>query len=200
MPDNTNAYLVEQLKKRDGVIDKLKEKLESLEEVNRAREEEKEFKEAWSWRQLETLKAAEKYPDEGPEEDTNYDLPVPRMELRWTENPHFNSTRKAIYGIVIEHFLGQIIFIPFGSTKQDGGLAYSDRMGSTIQSKGRLETPFRDGAHLLHDAKALNLPVFVVAPDHGIYRQVDTTINMRDEFTENDIKTLPGFELDQKNA
>lgn len=88
------------------------------------------------------------------------DLPVPRLELRWTAIGEPGWTWLARYCLVYRHFLGHLVAVPLGETRRGGadGRAPIDR-------DGRVETPFRDGAHLACDAATLGLPAFAVYGD-----------------------------------
>lgn len=90
-------------------------------------------------------------------------LPVPRLELWY--NPLGTTPERAwwryevIYRMVYRHLVGDIIALPFGRTEISG----SDRAPMT---DGRLQLPFRDGAHICHDMAHLHMPGFAIHGDH----------------------------------
>lgn len=86
----------------------------------------------------------------------NLNLPLPRLEIRKTlaKKPDHMFNVKAEYGLVYEHLLGDIIFVPFGTTK----IGAPDRYDF-------MDLPFRNGAHILHDMFMLKLRGFVVYQD-----------------------------------
>ena len=102
----------------------------------------------WQWRQIKELS-----------KEDNGNLPVPRLELRWR---HSGDGYNVIcdYNLITKHLLGQIILTPLSSTRVGGP-------GGGEATCQRLDTPFRDGAHILHDAKQLGLPAYVVYKDRN---------------------------------
>jgi len=97
-----------------------------------------EYKDEWNWRQFKKFTEKE-----------NLDLPLPRLELRYTFSKYHMI---ADYGIVYRHFNNDITFIPISSTKISGGI-----------SKDKNFLPFRDGAHIYNDMLEFNFRGFIVS-------------------------------------
>lgn len=128
--------LEELLNERDERIAELEAKLDE--------EEEERDDRAWMW--TKHSKSEEKE-----------SLPVPRLEIRWTPEGRFPGYNwLASYNLVYQHLLGHVMVVPLGSTKQGGG----DARGPVRD--GKVETPFRDGVHIMHDAWALRLPAYAI--------------------------------------
>ena len=128
----------------------LNEKDNQIEELNNKIEEykQKELQDEWSWRQFKKLS-----------EEENLGLPIPRLEIRNIRISEYNLISD--YNLVLKHFLGHILCIPIGSTRRSG----SNRVD--------LETPLRDGAHIINDMKQLNLRAFVV--NEAKYKEIFPT-------------------------
>lgn len=129
------------LERQNETINELENKLEAFEREK----EDAQYTEDWKWRHIRQLTEKE-----------NLDLPLPRLEVRYREPSRNNVI--CDYGLVIRHLLGHIDFIPFSST----------RMGCSGNDKDfckKLETPFRDGAHITAEMQALKLRGFVVYDD-----------------------------------
>lgn len=94
-------------------------------------------------------------------EDPNPDLPIPRLEIRWRDIPERERTDGYAvlirYDLVIRHLLGDIVRIPIGGTR-------TDRRREIWQ--GKVDLPFRDGAHIMHDAAHLRLPAYAIDGEH----------------------------------
>lgn len=90
-----------------------------------------------------------------PEEQS---LPVPRLEILVEDSDESMYDRKLTYRLVYRHFLGYCVGVPFGMTRQGGGNA--DRPLLELM-------PFRDGAHIKHDARQFGLPMFMVRGDES---------------------------------
>lgn len=96
--------------------------------------------------------------------------PCPRMELQWRKVSDCWEVRECIYSLVLplgEHDLRRNsldaedgeLFIEIGKTSSTGA-------NSPMRGDGTLDTPFRDTAHALWDAKALGkLPIVVSCED-----------------------------------
>lgn len=86
--------------------------------------------------------------------------PVPRLELVWRQVDPGNGrgpswyNRECTYYLVYQHLLGDIVAVPMGHTTVNGG---SD---SPPITGGLVTLPFREGAHVVHDAKQLKLPAY----------------------------------------
>lgn len=139
--------LEELLDKKDETIEKLSDKVDHL-------ERELDYPN-WEWMRHSSV-----------EEDS--DLPVPRLEMRYvatgTEvNPWYNY--EACYNMVHRHFQGHLMSIPLGQTRISGGNGAGPHH---YEADDQWELPFRDGAHIRHDAVDLNLPAFVVIEPDGV--------------------------------
>lgn len=125
-------------KAADKLAELLEEKEQELESLQKEVDDAKD-NEIWRWARHEDIH----------EEQT---LPVPRLEM-WL-NPYESDdyNRLWIYRMIHRHLLGHCVAIPMGCTKQTGG--------------GDMELlhhlPFRDGAHIKHDARAFGWPAFMV--------------------------------------
>lgn len=123
------------LDERDAKIAELQEKVD-----------EHEDREAWSWTRHRTT-----------EKETDERLPVPRLEIRWEPADENRYNWHARYFLVHRHLLGNIVSVPMGYTRRGGG-------GEPVRDS-EVETPFRDGCHIAHDAAHLGLPAFAVYGD-----------------------------------
>lgn len=79
-------------------------------------------------------------------------LPVPRLELVYQQENGWAEFR-VVYRLVMRHFLGQLLGLPLGVTRCRGGIG-----------ERPADLPYRDGAHALHDAAHLGLPLYRVMP------------------------------------
>jgi hypothetical protein len=132
-------------------LNRLTEKLEEAESKISKLEQEKEnreYAERWRWRHIRTLS-----------DEDNLDLPVPRLEIRYSRADDYNS--EALYSLVYRHLLGQIELIPIGLT----------RVGDSGKYARDLDEPFRDGAHIKNEMKQLGLRGFVVG--NGKYKEIN---------------------------
>lgn len=98
----------------------------------------------------------------------NQDLPAPRLQLRWECDEADSYERICHYELVlplqkydIRRDLAPSGFaaIPLGRTKVSGGLG--------VFLDGKVEEPFRDGAHARWDATLFGLPVYAVWKEHA---------------------------------
>ena len=128
--------LLELLDTKDTEIDQLTEQVEELKQLARGRYG------AWTMH--------EKLPEDQP-------LPVPRLEMAWEHEDEWHVV--VLYRLVYRHLLGHCVGVPFGHTRVSGS-------GVQPLRYGRLDLPFRDGAHIRHDAESLNLPAFLIYEDH----------------------------------
>lgn len=87
-------------------------------------------------------------------------LPVPRLELAYTAREYGYDVE---YRLVYRHLLGKLIATPLGLTTCRGGSVEAAFRGY----EGLPDLPFRDGAHAMHDAGHLGLPLYVIAPNEG---------------------------------
>lgn len=79
-------------------------------------------------------------------------LPLPRLEIIYEQRDGWREY-VAIYRLVMQHLVDGIYAIPIGQTKVGGG---GEPTGPPL--------PFRDGAHIIHDAAHLRLPAFEIIP------------------------------------
>jgi hypothetical protein len=145
----------EKLTLEERLNDELNEKEAKIAELEEQIENAK-YQEDWKWRHIRKLTKAE-----------NMGLPTPRLEIRYKREDDYNVI--ADYGLVYEHFDGEVLFNPFGSTRMGG---YSNK-----KNDEPLRLPFRDGAHLQHDMWMLKLRGYVVNGTE--YREV--TLDDRDD-------------------
>ncbi len=86
-------------------------------------------------------------------------LPVPRLEMLYeSENDNWFDF-KVKHRLVYRHFLGHCEAIPLGETKSGGS------RGDPPIYNDKIELPFRDGAHIAHNAAAMGFPAFAVLGD-----------------------------------
>lgn len=114
------------------------------------------------------------------------DLPAPRLQLRWERQPENSEYRYVcFYELVIPLNEGDIRRevwedgVEVGSTdvkvieiNSTGRKSSSPYPPCTAHPGGHrfADTPYRDGAHAMFDAKHLgNPPIFVVAPDGMVF-------------------------------
>ena len=87
-------------------------------------------------------------------------LPVPRLEIVYVQDdPESWASWRTLYRLVYRHLLGHCVAIPLGETAIRGG---GD--APPIRS-GKIDLPFRDGAHIRTEARTLRLPAFAVCGD-----------------------------------
>lgn len=134
--------LAEQLNEKDREIRELTIKIEDLEQSLRGADSQ--------WTLHVRL----------PKEQT---LPLPRLELVWEPDGYVGQEwyeRVAKYRLVYRAFWGDVLAIPLGETRVKGGYGTEPPIRA-----GKIEMPFRDGAHICHDMAALRLPGFLVCGD-----------------------------------
>lgn len=137
--------LEEMLNERDARIEELEGRIEELEGRIGDWEDSRD-EDAWFWTRHEKV-------------DDKDGLPVPRLEIRWTPLGRGRYNWLASYNLAYRHLLGHVMSVPLGATRQSGG----DERGPVRE--GKVETPFRDGVHIMHDAWALKLPAYAVCGD-----------------------------------
>ena len=134
--------LAEQLDEKDAEIGRLREQIEALEQRVRT---------GAVW-------AVPTRIEERPEP-----LLVPRLEIVWEkEHPTgdwYSAT--ATYRLVYRHLLGRLVAVALGRTRVDNSIGRPP----IDPLLDRVELPFRDGAHLRHDAKILCLPAYAICED-----------------------------------
>lgn len=96
-------------------------------------------------------------------DDSVRSLPSPRLQLRWDDDG-----RVCHYELIIplrEHDCRRdvaesgFMAIPLGRTETSGG------DGGRVR-EGKVDTPYRDGSHILWDSEVLGLPAFAICGDH----------------------------------
>lgn len=100
-------------------------------------------------------------------------LPFPRLELRWTKLS--DNQFKCNYQIVIappdKLDVRSNSDYDYGVLNIEGSLSEIIRTGSApdtfTHATKQLDTPFRDGVHIVRDGAKLNLPGFVTYKGHA---------------------------------
>lgn len=146
MTEKKNAVerLEELLHTKDREIERLEEQVH---ELKNAADFEERYR-VWFW--TKHSKSEEK---EG--------LPVPRLEIRWRKEDGDGYNWVAAYNLVYRHYLGDVMAVPLGATKV-GGQRSPTFDYVTMTESSKVETPFRDGVHIMHDMRELRLPGFAV--------------------------------------
>lgn len=98
----------------------------------------------------------------------NGDLPLPRLEMRFERNGDYGFAM--IYGIVRNHYVNNIEFIPLSKTTTS---AHADetfkRLKDAIRAKDcepiNNALPFRDGVHIKYDSMSLGMPIVIRCED-----------------------------------
>jgi hypothetical protein len=129
--------LEELLDQKDARIEELETELQEANEKLEAN---------WDWCRHTKLEAN---PD---------NLPVPRLEIRWSKVTEDGYEQYWDYRLIYRHLLGHLIAVPLGGTKTSGG-----NCDSLKWPNGTLHLPFRDGAHISHDTGHLGIPAFAIA-------------------------------------
>lgn len=115
-------------------------------------------------------------------------LPCPRLQIVWDKDPDSKELNAhiATYELVIhegevcrgdirandkdDRPTAGVVKVELGKTKSSGGR-------SRIDADGNVETPFRDGVHMLRDAAALYLPMFAIyGTNVSIIKQQDRVL------------------------
>jgi hypothetical protein len=149
MPSETER-LQELLDKKDEELEALQEKVDTHDnEETRER-----LREEWKWTHHTFLK------------QDDVVLPVPRLEMRWVTQDDRGYNRICWYYLVYKHLLDDIVKVPLGSTRVNGGSSepfYDGKHAANPEPK--IDVPFRDGAHIANEARQLRLPAFVIWED-----------------------------------
>ncbi len=141
MGKRSERRLLELLDQRDQQIEEMTETIERL-----RREADGAVWSEWMPRELEDVET----------------LPLPRLEIEIAElTAQYDDAEVClgivyIYRLVYRHLTGFVRSIPLGRTTSTGG-----RMPRVRARLGVLDWPFRDGAHIHHDAAHLGLPGFL---------------------------------------
>jgi len=167
----TVKVLTDEIQAKNKQIEELQEKIEGFEERDEARKRREDYDEAWDWRHIRKL-GPNDYSEDRHVEDVNWDLPVPRLEVRWRTYGENGNTRFANYGLVLKHTLGSIDHVPISMTKQSGSSGYSAQWTKELIAIKDMDMPFRDGVHAWNDAKQLGLRLFVVDETKGMWREI----------------------------
>lgn len=149
--ERTAERLCELLDQKDAEVDELADKLRRAENIIEG--------DGLAWARHIEL----------PAEQT---LPVPRLEMVYEPSARVGwAEYKVRYRMVYRHLLGHCVAVPMGETKISGGhsaRAPIDREPGRDWADGariRIDLPFRDGVHMRHDARHLNLPAFAIVGD-----------------------------------
>lgn len=165
MPKTTEERLQELLDAKDEEIESVRTKLcETQDRV------------AILERRIDSFEGGWMLPEMGAEDIA--ELPLPRLEVRWFqmyENQKEDdwSSYRVTYSLILKHLTDAIVSIPMGMTTVQSGGKYGppwkvrDGAGAPL-----CELPFRDGAHIHHDAGHLQVPAFAVFPD-GTFLRID---------------------------
>lgn len=84
-------------------------------------------------------------------------LPVPRLQIEAFNTSGDWYIAEWVYSMVYVHLLGHHVVVPLGHTRQTGGRGPRDAS----------DLPFRDGAHIRHEAKAFGWPAFAICKGHA---------------------------------
>jgi len=115
-------------------------------------------------------------------------LPVPRLEMRFKRVKTFKNDNgwynvEWVYGIVYKHYAEThsetMLFIPFSKTTGSGG-------GGTFEHyfrNGKLDTPFRDGVHIVAESKVFGLPAYIICEEKGIIQEIDLNMDMDEQLS-----------------
>jgi hypothetical protein len=87
-------------------------------------------------------------------------IDLPRLQIRCEHEEGNYYQQVWYYELVYRHFTGSIEKVPFSHTECRGGNGLQP-----IDKNGKLELPFRDGAHIKHDAVHMNLPAYAICDD-----------------------------------
>ena len=80
---------------------------------------------------------------------------TPRMDMECNQVSDWKRVWTQYF--VYRHFLGHAVAVPFNRTEQLGAVR---KLGGLEDAWANL--PFRDGSHFRHDARALDVPAFIV--------------------------------------
>lgn len=148
--------LNETIEERDDQIRELENKIEALESrLDYSR---------WQWQQHEAF----------DNDEFSKQMPFPRLEMRMTRTSKGNWYKvEYIYGLAYRHYSdlynNMLRFIPFSLTTSEGG---RDTFESHLRD-GRIDLPYRDGAHIRSESALLNLPAFIVCREKNMCQEID---------------------------
>ncbi|WP_148039091.1 hypothetical protein [Brevibacillus gelatini] len=94
-----------------------------------------------------------------PEEILN-EASLPRLQIECINVSGDYTEQLWKYELVYKHFTGDIVKVTIGQTERKTG-----RTKPPIGEDGEIDLPFRDGAHIKHDAIHLNLPAYAICDD-----------------------------------
>ena len=129
-------------------------RLQDIVNEHNEKQEQEEDRDAWKWTVHRKITDSE-----------NLNLPVPRLELRYKSIAPNHYISEWDYGLAYRHLLGDIIFVPLGRTRVTGG------QRAPI-CKGKIDLPFRDGAHIKNESEQLNLPAYAIC--EGVVQEIKT--------------------------
>ena len=87
-------------------------------------------------------------------------LPVPRLELRWSNLDEWEKT--CTYSLVYKHLMDFSVRVPLGETKTSGRMQDVNIINAW--------KPFRDGAHFDNEMKQFGLPGFIIIGDEVVHK------------------------------
>jgi hypothetical protein len=150
------------IERLEALLDTKDQEIEELQRKLETAEREIEYQAGWC-RHVEFEAGKEPNPE----------LPVPRLEIRWTED---QGETVAVYSMVYRHMCEQIVFVPLGRTTSSGALA------EVVRGDGTIRTPFRDGSHFANEIRQLRMPGYIIAGD-SVHRVILCSVCQRpDEF------------------
>ena len=91
--------------------------------------------------------------------DNHPDLPLPRLELLWDDLGERGDgegyATQIRYDLVYRHYRGHIEHVPMGSSRTSARI-------EKVTQYGKIDLPYRDGAHILYDMAHLGIPAFAI--------------------------------------
>lgn len=106
----------------------------------------------------------------GPADDAREDLPVPRLELLYEPETVPSGTVswhqfRVYYRLVYKHLMGDLHKTVLGETTCRGGAGKPIKSMEARSRPGKIDLPYRDGAHICHDMAHLRMPGFAICGD-----------------------------------
>jgi hypothetical protein len=140
------------LNQRDAQIEELETKVRELEDASER---------DWEWCRHRAAK-----------QDTDPLLPLPRLEIRCVQETDDWYMWRWDYCFVYKHFLGQVIWVPLGQTRAQGGSGGPPRWAKehVKEGRGEFQLPFREGVHVAHESETTGLPTFAIL--QGEYERI----------------------------
>jgi len=145
----------------NGIIEEKEDKIEKLES------EIEELKQNLNFSRLSWMMHQSLHDDKK--------MPFPRLEMRFKRLSVKDwYSIEWTYGLVYKHFsetnTDNLLFIPFGNTTSNGG---KGTFKGWLDQNGKLQTPFRDGAHIHAESLLFNIPMFIVCEEKGICQTIE---------------------------